>query len=51
MTNKYHIAIVGVFGLVALTSVFSSRPAKVSAQNTSQDPTMPRTRRLADEES
>src|SRR5438445_8098322 len=39
MTNKYHIAIVGVFGLVALSLCISSRPAKVSAQNTSQDPT------------
>src|SRR5438132_11070606 len=39
MTNKYHIAIVAVFGLVALSLCISSRPPKVSAQNTSQDPT------------
>src|SRR5438445_1148068 len=39
MTNKYHIAIVGVFGLVALSLCISSRPPNVSAQNTSQDPT------------
>src|SRR2546421_1465530 len=39
MTNKCHIAIAGVFGLVALSLSISSRPVKVSAQNSSHDPT------------
>src|SRR5438094_819685 len=39
MTNKFHLAIVGLFGLLALSLCVSSRTAKVSAQNSSHDPT------------
>ena len=39
MTNKFHLAIIGLFALVALSFCVSSRPANVSAQNSSQDPT------------
>lgn len=39
MTNKFHLAIVGLFALVALSLCVSSRPAKVAAQNSSHDPT------------
>ncbi|HSQ25281.1 MAG TPA: hypothetical protein VLN44_12740, partial [Pyrinomonadaceae bacterium] len=39
MTNKHHLAIVGLFGLIALSLCISSRPDKVSAQNSSHDPT------------
>jgi hypothetical protein len=39
MTNRYHLAIPGLFGLVFLSLLISSPPANVSAQNTSHDPT------------
>ncbi|HEY0347009.1 MAG TPA: sialidase family protein [Pyrinomonadaceae bacterium] len=39
MTNKFHLAIVGLFALVSLSLCISSRPAGVSAQNSSHDPT------------
>ena len=39
MTNKHHLAILGLLALVALSVGISYRPAKVSAQNSSHDPT------------
>src|SRR5256884_7831340 len=39
MTNKQRLAILSVLGLVGLSLWISSRPAKVTAQNSSHDPT------------
>jgi hypothetical protein len=39
MTKKYYLAILGLFTLGALSLGISFRPAKVSAQNSSHDPT------------
>src|SRR5438067_3492489 len=39
MTNKQRLAILSVFGLVAISFCFSSRPKNVNAQNSSHDPT------------
>src|SRR2546430_2040077 len=39
MTNKQRLAILSVLGLVGLSVCISSRPAKVTAQNSSHDPT------------
>ena len=39
MTNKHHLAILGVLALVALTLCVSYRTAKVTAQKNSHDPT------------
>src|SRR5260221_2315835 len=39
MTNKQRLAILSVLGLVGLGVCLSSRPAKVTAQNYSNDPT------------
>src|SRR5438132_334005 len=39
MTNKQRLAILSVLGLVGLSVCISSRSAKVSAQNSSHDPT------------
>src|SRR5213082_984971 len=39
MMNKQRLAILSVFGLVVISVCISSRPAKVTAQNSSHDPT------------
>ena len=39
MTNKQRLAILSVLGLVGLSVCISSRSAKVTAQNSSHDPT------------
>ena len=39
MTYKHHLAIFGLLGLIALGLLSSTRPAKVSAQNSKHDPT------------
>src|SRR5256714_3330544 len=39
MTNNQRLAILSVLGLVGLSLCISSRPAKVTAQNSSHDPT------------
>jgi hypothetical protein len=39
MTNKLRFAILAVFGFVALSLCISNRPVKVTAQNSSHDPT------------
>src|SRR5437870_13107851 len=39
MTNKQCLAILSVLGLVGLSVCISSRPANVTAQNSSHDPT------------
>src|SRR6185369_12358270 len=39
MTNKHHLAILGLLVLVGLSLCSSYRPAPVSAQNSSHDPT------------
>ena len=39
MMNKQRLAILSVLGLVVMSVCISSRPAKVTAQNSSHDPT------------
>jgi len=39
MTYKHHLPIFGLLGLIALSLFMSSRPARVSAQNSKHDPT------------
>jgi len=39
MTNKHHLAILGLLALVALSLCITYRPVKVAAQNSSHDPT------------